>query len=95
MFGEEVAWAVTDHLLAGVVDYLALIAWLNSDTKKNDRPEPIKRPGQKTQEPLGTAVPVSEFQRLWDENIARMTVESETVKSPADADTSPGDGQPG
>lgn len=82
MFGEEVVWSVTDHLLAAVVDYSALIAWLNSDTKKNERPEPIKRPGQKTDnQAMGTAVPVSEFQRLWDENIARMGGEDDVIDS--------------
>lgn len=96
-FGDEVSWSITDHLLAGILDYSALIAWLNSDTKKNERPEPVTRPGQKkSEQSMGTAVPVSEFQRLWDENIARaQQVELEAVKSPADAETSPGDGQPG
>jgi len=76
MFGERVEWSVTDHLLAGVLDYSALIAWLNSDTKKNKRPAPIPRPGETPQSDdkvLGTAVPVKDFQRLWDENIARAT----------------------
>lgn len=72
MFGDQVAWSITDHLLACVVDYSATIAWLNSDTKRNDRPEPVARPGQEpTGLGAGTAVPVSDFQRLWDENLAR------------------------
>lgn len=76
VFGEQVEWSITDHVLAGVLDYSALIAWLLSDTKRNKRPEPIQRPGQEKQskdKSLGTAVAVKDFQRLWDENIARAT----------------------
>lgn len=69
--GAEASWSVTDHLLAGVLDYSALIAWLNSDTKKNKRPKPIQRPGveEKTDDlafGAGSTVKVSEFWELWN-----------------------------
>lgn len=69
MFAEEVSWSVTDHLLAGILDYSALIAWLNSDTKKNKRPDPIKRPGvepKSDDKRLGKPVPASKFWDLWN-----------------------------
>ncbi len=68
--GDSASWDVTDHLLAGVYDMAAIIAWLNSDTKKNPRPKPLKRPGQRAENEmtfgLGAGVPESEFWKIWD-----------------------------
>ena len=80
-FGAEASWSVTDHLLAGVLDYSALIAWLASDTKKNKRPKPIQRPGveEKTDDlafGAGSTVKVSEFWSLWNGTDAEDPVES-------------------
>lgn len=46
----EQGWSTTDHLLAGVVDLLAVLAWQNSadavSSFPRHRPKPIPRPGE-------------------------------------------------
>lgn len=72
LYAEQVEWSATEHLLADVVDLTATLAWLQSDTKKNKRPKPIKRPGVVEEKPAqqfgsaATAVKQSEFWAIWN-----------------------------
>ncbi|MDO0931918.1 hypothetical protein QQY66_09555 [Streptomyces sp. DG2A-72] len=49
--GEQADWTVTDHLLAAVVDHLAVANWMfatanrDEDTEPAPYPEPVPRPG--------------------------------------------------
>lgn len=49
--GEQADWTVTDHLLAAVVDHLAVANWMfatvnrDEDTDPAPYPEPLPRPG--------------------------------------------------
>ncbi|EFH28517.1 conserved hypothetical protein [Streptomyces sviceus ATCC 29083] len=49
--GEQAEWTVTDHLLAAVVDHLAVANWMfatvhrDEDTEPAEYPEPLPRPG--------------------------------------------------
>ncbi|MEU0027678.1 hypothetical protein [Streptomyces sp. NPDC006335] len=48
--GEQADWTVTDHLLAAVVDHLAVANWMfatvnrDEDTEPAEYPEPVPRP---------------------------------------------------
>ncbi|MEV5849825.1 hypothetical protein AB0M32_48490 [Streptomyces sp. NPDC051985] len=50
--GEQADWTVTDHLLAAVVDHLAVANWMfatvnrDEDTDPAPYPEPVPRPGE-------------------------------------------------
>lgn len=72
VYGELVEWSATEHLLASAVDVLNLIAYLNSDTKKNKPPTPLRRPGIEAEKPThqfgdaSSAVPESEFWAIWN-----------------------------
>ncbi|MEU6573308.1 hypothetical protein [Streptomyces sp. NPDC046805] len=52
LHGEAADWAVTEHLLAHVVDQLAEANWMfatvnaDEDSDPLDYPEPVHRPGQ-------------------------------------------------
>jgi hypothetical protein len=73
----EMGWSTTDHLMAGAVDLLAVLAWQNTtDAQKTfprHRPKPIPRPGlgdkaEATEAPLmggttASVMTVEEFQR--------------------------------
>ncbi|MFF7983989.1 hypothetical protein ACFZDK_33555 [Streptomyces sp. NPDC007901] len=58
-------WTVTDHLLAAVVDHLAVANWMfatvnrDEDTEPADYPEPVPRPGDGAVEPAGSPEPRS------------------------------------
>ena len=73
MHGEVARWSNTEHVLVSILEMLQTIAWLQSDTKKNERPLPIQRPGFDSAESglrfgdKDSAVPESEFWRIWDE----------------------------
>ncbi|MEU5043029.1 hypothetical protein AB0G40_19165 [Streptomyces griseorubiginosus] len=49
--GEQAEWTVTDHLLAAVVDHLAVANWMfatvhrDEDTEPAEYPEAVPRPG--------------------------------------------------
>ncbi|WP_280854241.1 hypothetical protein [Streptomyces sp. SAI-041] len=49
--GEQADWTVTDHLLAAVVDHLAVANWMfatvnrDEDTEPAEYPEAVPRPG--------------------------------------------------
>jgi hypothetical protein len=49
--GEQADWTVTDHLLAAVVDHLAVANWMfatvnrDEDAEPAEYPEPLPRPG--------------------------------------------------
>ena len=57
--GESAEWSTTDHLLAAVVDHLAIGNWMyasvnrDEDTPAPDPPVPVPRPGAPADEPLG------------------------------------------
>ncbi|MGW0823336.1 hypothetical protein [Streptomyces sp. NPDC002845] len=57
LHGEAAEWAVTDHLLAAVVDHLAAANWMfasvNSDEDADppEPPVPVPRPGDTAEEP--------------------------------------------
>lgn len=65
LYGEAVAWGVTEHLLATVVDLLQGANWQRSGSKSN-RPKPIPRPGQENTDGtrIGTPIPLDEMKRL-------------------------------
>lgn len=71
--GDAGRWSDTEQLLGNLNDWLALLAWLSSDTKKNKRPEPLKRPGAESASndtafgSAATAVPVDQFWELWNQ----------------------------
>ena len=44
LYGDELAWGDTEHLLANVVDLLQVANWQRTDTKKNKPPTPMPRP---------------------------------------------------
>ncbi|MFJ6393486.1 hypothetical protein ACIQJT_38530 [Streptomyces sp. NPDC091972] len=54
--GEQADWTVTDHLLAAVVDHLAVANWMfatvnrDEDTEPADYPEAVPRPGGRSTE---------------------------------------------
>ena len=45
-------WTVDQHLLASIVDLLAAANWQRAGNRKNPRPKPLPRPGQKTRHPI-------------------------------------------
>lgn len=58
LHGEEAQWGVTEHLLAAVVDQLAVANWMfatvnvGEDAEPPPYPDPVPRPGdQPTAEP--------------------------------------------
>ncbi|WP_408647521.1 hypothetical protein [Streptomyces geranii] len=64
MHGEQADWSVTDHLLAAVVDQLAVANWMfatvnrDEDTDPAPYPEPLPRPGREDQPAGAEAVRV-------------------------------------
>lgn len=71
--GDAGRWSELEHIAAVIADYVALNAWLSSDTTKTKRPLPLQRPGEakKQGESFGsalTAVPMDEFWDLWNDN---------------------------
>ncbi|GAA4708430.1 hypothetical protein GCM10023263_54670 [Phytohabitans rumicis] len=54
MHGEAADWGVTEHLLAAVVDQLAVANWMfatvnrDEDAEQIPYPEPLARPGLET-----------------------------------------------
>lgn len=74
IYGDAASWGPMEHIGATQIDVLNTIAWLTSDTNKNKRPAPVKRPG--VQEPQGakfggkeSAVPESEFWAKWNADL--------------------------
>ncbi len=47
--GSDALWGLTDHLLAEVVDELAVANWQRQGKAHARRPKPIPRPGKKSQ----------------------------------------------
>jgi len=52
--GEAAAWGATEHLLANVIDLLAIANWQRGGKKAGPRPKPIQRPGARKR--IGTTV---------------------------------------
>lgn len=52
LHGEAARWSTTDHLLAAVVDHLAIANWMfatvngDPDGEQAPYPEPVPRPGE-------------------------------------------------
>lgn len=72
-YGGDAHWGLVEQLLARIGDAADLIAWLNSDTKRNPRPKPMPRPGveDKPNHQFGSAesaVPESEFWARWNDS---------------------------
>ncbi|MFI9381467.1 hypothetical protein [Kutzneria sp. NPDC052558] len=61
LHGEQAGWGLTDHLLATVVDQLAVANWLfvcaNNDGDRPDPPTPLPRPGIEEPEPERGSTP--------------------------------------
>lgn len=62
LYGEGADWAVTDHLLAAVVDHLAAANWMfarvnsDEDADRTDPPAPLPRPdGERRDRTRGAA----------------------------------------
>ena len=70
-YGAAVAWSLTDHLLATVVDALHNANWQRGGGK-GSRPKPIERPGaNQTTETLGKdPIPAADFMDWWNEESA-------------------------
>ncbi|MDO8308561.1 MAG: hypothetical protein Q7V58_09450 [Actinomycetota bacterium] len=66
--GDETAWSITDHLLAGVTDLLALANWQRSGKKSAPRPKPLPRPGKKAWgKRIGKdPIPIRDFNSWWE-----------------------------
>jgi hypothetical protein len=65
--GEQADWTITDHLLAAVIDQLAVANWMfatvnrDEDTEPAPYPEPVPRPGGGAVSPdLASAADLSE-----------------------------------
>ncbi|WMX45541.1 hypothetical protein [Streptomyces roseicoloratus] len=60
LHGEAAAWSLGDHLLAAVVDHLAVGNWMfqvvnsDEDSDQPDHPKPVPRPGAKDEEDDGS-----------------------------------------
>lgn len=58
--GEGAQWSLTDHLLAAVVDHLAIANWMfasvnrDEDEPAPEAPQPVPRPGADDAAPDGT-----------------------------------------
>lgn len=67
--GESVAWGLSEHLLAAVVNALNTANWQRGGGK-GSRPKPIKPPGSSNKDQsYGTktgAIPISEFNQWWE-----------------------------
>ncbi|RKS68975.1 hypothetical protein BZB76_6113 [Actinomadura pelletieri DSM 43383] len=53
LHGEEADWGAVEHLLAAVVDHLAIGNWLFTSAHSDSeppRPEPVPRPGEAREE---------------------------------------------
>lgn len=53
LHGEEASWGAGEHLLAAVVDHLAIGNWLFTcahSESEPPHPEPVPRPGTRTEE---------------------------------------------
>jgi len=50
----EGQWGLTDQLLAGIFDQLALANWQRAGNKKAKRPKPIPRPGVERDKRFGS-----------------------------------------
>lgn len=61
--GDDSGWSVTDHLLALVVDHLAIAQWQRGGGK-GPLPKPLKRPGTEN-ERHGTASMSLEELKAW------------------------------
>lgn len=63
LHGDEADWGLTEHLLAGAVDELAVGNWLfvsaNSDehAERPERPRPVPRPGVEEEEEAVATTP--------------------------------------
>lgn len=66
--GEEAAWSLTDHLLAGVYDLLAMGNWQRSGRKNSAKPKPLPRPGHKAGgKQIGKdPIPIRDFNSWWE-----------------------------
>ncbi|MFF9849797.1 hypothetical protein [Streptomyces litmocidini] len=59
LHGEAAEWSVTDHLLAAVVDHLAVSNWMfqcvnsGEDGDQPDPPTPVPRPGVEEEDEEG------------------------------------------
>lgn len=47
VLGEAGTWSQTDHLLAAVVDQLAVVSWQLQGDRRAARPQPLPRPGER------------------------------------------------
>lgn len=64
---EGEGWTRTDHLLALVVDHLAVANWQRQRKKGSTRPKPLKRPGMKGDRKVGAdPIPISSFSNWWE-----------------------------
>jgi hypothetical protein len=59
--GPAAVWGPTEHLLAAVVDRLALANWQRGGDKRAQRPKPIPRPGDAPSGPARTALSPNEM----------------------------------
>lgn len=67
--GDQAGWGLTQHLLAGLYDQLAVANWQRAASgakRAPKKPSPLPRPGiddgQRSEK--STAIPLSEFQRI-------------------------------
>ncbi|MFC9967856.1 DUF5361 domain-containing protein [Nocardia sp. JW2] len=72
MYPESSRWQVAEHLLADVSDSLRWLVWARTDDGRRgrNRPEPIQRPGVKSdRERLGTATQLEQMNEFlgWTE----------------------------
>lgn len=65
--GEVASWRLSDHLLAGIVDLLAVANWQRGGRKAGPRPKSVPRPGAepRTQRFGSDPIPIKDFNAWW------------------------------
>lgn len=66
--GDDAAWSLTDHLMAGVIDLLTVANWQRGGKKAGPKPKPFPRPGVKdNRQQFGKgAIPIKDFNAWWE-----------------------------
>ncbi|MEW2559476.1 hypothetical protein AB0914_11775 [Streptomyces griseorubiginosus] len=65
--GEQAEWTVTDHLLAAVVDHLAVANWMFATVHRDENTEPAEYP-EAVPRPSGTRTEAAETPRAVGED---------------------------
>jgi hypothetical protein len=66
--GETAQWSLTDYLLAGIFDLIAVGNWQRAGKKNAPRPKPLPRPGDTSKgRKFGSKpIPIKDFTSWWE-----------------------------